>query len=51
MAEQGKADRFRKLAAKLRAELGRAKDPAMRKALAELAEQYERLADWVERHS
>ena len=49
MAEQERAARFRELAAKLRLELAGTRDEAMRRALAELASQYEALAEWVER--
>jgi hypothetical protein len=51
MAEQERAARFREIAAKLRLELARTRDEAMRQALAELAGQYETLADWVERRN
>ena len=49
MADHERAARFRELAAKLRSELAHTKDEAMRRTLGDLAAQYERLADWVER--
>jgi hypothetical protein len=49
MSEQEKAASFREQAAKLRLEHDRAKDARIRQALAELARQYEALADWLER--
>jgi hypothetical protein len=44
-----KATKYRSEAAKVRAEAERTADPPSRKALLDIAQQYERLADWAER--
>jgi len=49
MTEQEKAARFRAIAATLRLELERTRDAAVHRALAELAGQYDALAEWLER--
>jgi hypothetical protein len=49
MSEQEKAVRFRALAAKLRVELAGTRDKQVGDALAELARQYDALAEWIER--
>lgn len=44
-----KATKYRGEAAKAREEAERTSDPSSRKALLDIAQQYERLAEWAER--
>jgi hypothetical protein len=50
MANQ-KATKYRAEAGKVRSEAERTSDPQSRRALLDIAKQYERLAEWAERRS
>jgi len=49
MAEDNKAAQYRQQAAHMRAEMTVARDAYARQLLGQMAETYEKLADWIER--